>query len=131
MRDHGVRVLIQPSNRRIFCDHEYADAGAELTEDLSPASTIFAVKEVPLPVLLPDRTYVFFSHTIKAQPYNMPLLDAVLHRRVRLIDYEAIVEGGKKGAKRLVAFGFYAGAAGAIDYLRGLGQRLLALGYSP
>ena len=49
-----------------------------LSEDLSPASVILAVKEVPVHKLIPERTYLFFSHTIKAQPHNMPLLDAIL-----------------------------------------------------
>ena len=63
----GIKVLVQPSGRRIFPDGAYENAGAELTEDLSPASVILAVKEVPQELLIPDRTYVFFSHTIKAQ----------------------------------------------------------------
>ena len=60
------------------------------------------MKEVPIPKLLPGRTYLFFSHTIKAQPQGMPLLDALLEKNVRLIDYECITEGGKRGGKRLV-----------------------------
>lgn len=74
-------------------------------------------------------TYAFFSHTIKAQPYNMPLLDALLQKRIRLVDYECIVQGGVRGTgQRLVAFGNYAGIAGMVDTMRGLGERLLAQG---
>lgn len=126
----GIRVIIQPSKLRIFPDDAYRDAGAELCEDLSPASVILAVKEVPIPLLLPGKTYLFFSHTIKAQPKNMPLLDALLERRIRLIDYECITIGGQRGGKRLVAFGRYAGLAGMIDFLRGLGERFLSMGFS-
>ena len=114
----------------MFPNAEYAEAGAVLTEDLTLASTVLAVKEVPVPLLLPSRTYMFFSHTIKAQPSNMPLLDALLERRIRMVDYECITENGLRGARRLVAFGRYAGIAGAVDFFRGLGARLLALGYS-
>jgi alpha-aminoadipic semialdehyde synthase len=64
----GVRVIVQPSTRRAFYDAEYARAGAVLQEDVSPASLIMGVKEVPIPDLLPERSYLFFSHTIKAQP---------------------------------------------------------------
>ena len=39
----------------------------------------------------------------------MPLLDAVLEKRIRLVDYERIVN--EEGI-RLVAFGQYAGMAG-------------------
>ena len=51
------------------------------------------------------RTYVFFSHTIKAQPYNMGLLDSILAKNIRLIDYECITERGERNGRRLVAFG--------------------------
>ena len=74
-KDKGLRVLIEPSNRRVFTNAEYEAAGAEITTDLSPCGTIFGVKQVPVENLLPDRTYVFFSHVIKAQPENMELLD--------------------------------------------------------
>lgn len=60
--------------------HEYENAGAIITEDLSPASLIVGVKQVPIDLLLPDKTYAFFSHTIKAQEANMPLLDAMLSK---------------------------------------------------
>ncbi len=43
-----------------------------------------------------------------------------------MIDYEKLLDD--KG-QRLVAFGKYAGVAGMIDILHGLGLRLLALGY--
>ncbi|KAA0151799.1 hypothetical protein FNF31_06750 [Cafeteria roenbergensis] len=127
---HGLRVLVQPSPRRVFDDSEYAAAGAEVTEDLSPAATILGVKEVPPSALLKDRTYVFFSHTIKAQPYNMPLLDRILEQRVRLVDYECITKTGRRGDPRLVAFGRFAGIAGAVDFLRGMGERLLHQGFN-
>ena len=79
----GVRVLVQPSPKRVFRDAEYAAAGAVVTDDLSPAGVVLGVKEVPPAALLPDRAYAFFSHTIKAQPAGMPLLDALLARRAR------------------------------------------------
>jgi len=53
---------------------------------------IFGVKEVPIENLIPNKTYFFFSHTIKAQEYNMPLLDAMLKNNIRMIDYECIRE---------------------------------------
>ena len=78
-------MLVQPSSRRVFPDSAFVEAGAELVEDLSPACVVLAVKEVPIPLLLPGRTYMFFSHTLKAQPTNMLLLDAVLEKRVQLV----------------------------------------------
>ncbi|PIO65009.1 alanine dehydrogenase/PNT domain protein, partial [Teladorsagia circumcincta] len=98
----GVNVLIQPSNRRAY-----------------PI-------QVPIDQLIANKTYAFFSHTIKAQQDNMEMLDTILQRKIRLIDYEKIVNS--KG-KRLVMFGKWAGNAGFIDILHGLGLRLLALGH--
>jgi len=123
-----VRVLVQPSGRRVFTDHEFLEAGATVQEDLSSATLLLAVKTVPPPLLIADRTYMFFSHTIKAQPDNMPMLDVILRKNIRLFDYECIID--PKTGRRLVAFGEFAGMAGMIDFLRGLGERLLALGYS-
>ncbi|CAE8595750.1 unnamed protein product [Polarella glacialis] len=128
--NQGLRVVVQPCTRRVFMDTEYLEVGAEIREDLSECAAIVAVKEVPPELLLPGRTWCFFSHTIKAQPSGMALLDVALEKNVRLVDYECITETGNKGGKRLVAFGAFAGYAGAIDFLRGLGERFLALGFS-
>eukprot|EP00899_Mesostigma_viride_P017439 jgi/Mesvir1/25697/Mv01893-RA.1 len=126
---HAIkRILVQPSSKRIYPDDAWLEAGCELSEDLSPCGLIMAVKQPPLGSLLPDRAYSFFSHTMKAQPENMALLDELLAKRVRLFDYECIVDAASY--KRLVAFGEFAGRAGMIDVLRGLGERLLSLGYS-
>lgn len=73
------------------------------------------MKQVAIDALLPDRTYMFFSHVIKAQDTNMPLLDTILEKNIRLMDYECIADGS---GKRLIAFGKYAGLAGMIDTLR-------------
>ena len=128
--ESGMRVLVQPSHRRIFSDAEYLAVGAELSEDLSDASVIFGVKQVPIDELLSNRTYCFFSHVIKAQPENMDLLDALLSRNIRMVDYECITQGGVRGAPREIAFGKFAGLAGQVTMLRALGERLLAGGYS-
>ena len=57
---------------------------------MSAADVIFGVKEVPIENLLANKTYFFFSHTIKAQDYNMPLLDALLAKNIRMVDFECI-----------------------------------------
>lgn len=123
---NGVRVLIQPSNRRAYPLQSYMRSGAEVKEDISEAQVILGVKQVPVDLLLPGKTYCFFSHTIKAQEANMPLLDAVLDKNIRLIDYERMVD---ENDQRVVAFGKFAGYAGMINILHGIGLRLLALGH--
>lgn len=101
-----------------------------LTEDLTPSAAILGVKQVKADALIPDRTYLFFSHTIKGQSENMELLDACLAKRVRLVDYECVRAAGQSSSPRLIAFGEFAGRAGLINGLRGLGLRMLALGHS-
>lgn len=105
---------------------EYTDVGAVVREDMSEASLIVGVKQVPIDLLVKNKTYAFFSHTIKAQADNMPLLDAILEKNIRLIDYEKMCDAN--GA-RTVAFGKYAGVSGMINILHGMGLRLLALGH--
>ncbi|XP_048404950.1 alpha-aminoadipic semialdehyde synthase, mitochondrial isoform X1 [Stegostoma tigrinum] len=122
----GYKVLVQPSNRRAIHEKDYRQAGAIIQEDISEASLIIGVKSPPVEKLIPKKTYAFFSHTIKAQEANMPLLDAVVEKEIRLIDYEKMVDS--KGT-RVVAFGKWAGVAGMINILHGLGLRFLALGH--
>ncbi|XP_053378089.1 alpha-aminoadipic semialdehyde synthase, mitochondrial-like isoform X2 [Mercenaria mercenaria] len=122
----GVRVIVQPSNRRAYNMQEYVEKGAIIQEDLSEASVVIGVKQVPIDLLMPDKTFCFFSHTIKAQKDNMPLLDAILEKNVRLIDYEKMAD---EAGQRVVAFGKYAGVVGMINILHGMGLRLLALGH--
>lgn len=79
--------------------------------------------------LIENKTYFMFSHIIKAQGYNMPLLDKFLEKKVRIVDFECIRENKQENAQRLVAFGRYAGIAGAFDFIRGCGEFLLQKGY--
>lgn len=125
--DHGVRTLVQPSERRIFSDRQFTEAGATVTEELAPAKVIFGVKEVPRQLLLPEKTYVFFSHVIKGQTFNMPMLARILDLGCTLIDYERVIDDD---GQRLIFFGRYAGLAGMIDTLSVLGHRLRWEGFA-
>uniref|UniRef100_A0A8C4IV44 Alpha-aminoadipic semialdehyde synthase, mitochondrial n=1 Tax=Dromaius novaehollandiae TaxID=8790 RepID=A0A8C4IV44_DRONO len=122
----GYKVLVQPSNRRAIHEKDYVKAGGIIQEDISEASLIVGVKRPPEDKLIPKKNYAFFSHTIKAQEANMSLLDEILRQEIRLIDYEKMVD--HKGM-RVVAFGKWAGVAGMINILHGLGLRFLALGH--
>ncbi|XAR55198.1 Saccharopine dehydrogenase (NADP(+), L-lysine-forming) [Bertholletia excelsa] len=122
-----TRIIVQPSTKRIHHDALYEDVGCEISDDLSECGLILGIKQPKLDMILPDRAYAFFSHTHKAQKENMPVLDKILVERATLLDYELIV--GDNG-RRLLAFGKFAGRAGMIDFLCGLGQRYLNLGYS-
>jgi alpha-aminoadipic semialdehyde synthase len=119
--EHGIEVWVQPSPIRVFSAEEFTQAGAVVQEDLSPCPVIFAVKEMPLGFFEPGKTYVFFAHVIKGQPYNMPMLKKMLDLGCNLIDYEKVTD--EKG-RRLIFFGRHAGIAGMVDTLWALGQRL-------
>ena len=118
---HGVEVIIQNSDIRVFGDDAYRQVGVVVQEDLTPASAILAVKEIPLDLFESGKTYVFFAHVIKGQPYNMPMLKRMMELGCNLIDYEKVTD--EKG-RRLIFFGRHAGLAGMLDTLWAFGQRL-------
>ncbi|MCD6182548.1 MAG: hypothetical protein J7K89_09230 [Candidatus Cloacimonetes bacterium] len=120
----GFSVVVEPSDIRIYSDEAYAKAGAQLSADLTGCDFIIGVKEIPIPRIVAGVPHLFFSHTIKGQDYNMPLLQHFLDTQTTLMDYERIVDNQ---GRRLVFFGTFAGNAGMVDTLWGLGQRIKAL----
>ena len=118
---HSIEVFLQSSSIRVFKDEDYAREGAQIKEDLSECPVIFALKEIPLNVFQNEKTYLFFSHTIKGQKYNMPMLKKMMELRCSLIEYEKITD--EKG-QRLIFFGPQAGQAGMIETLSALGKKL-------
>jgi alpha-aminoadipic semialdehyde synthase len=117
----GTEVFVQPSKIRIFPDDQYRAAGAAVQEDLSNCDLVIAVKEIPGDFFCHNKAYMFFSHTIKGQPYNMPMLRALIGRQATLIDYEKITD---EQNRRLIFFGNYAGTAGMFETFYTLGRRL-------
>ncbi|MGV2828944.1 NAD(P)-dependent oxidoreductase [Myxosarcina sp. GI1(2024)] len=115
-----VEILVQPSQERSFSDSEYLSQGIPVTENLEMCELLLGVKEVPINLLLPNKTYLFFSHTIKKQPYNRELLRSILQRRIRLIDYECLLN---EYGKRVIGFGRWAGIVGAHNALLTWGRR--------
>jgi alanine dehydrogenase len=115
-----ARIIVEASDIRVFPDAAYREAGFEVKEDVSEADVMLGVKEVPIEALIPNKKYFFFSHTIKKQPYNQKLLQAILDKNIELYDHETIV--GQNGF-RLIGFGRYAGLVGAYNGFRALGLR--------
>ncbi|MDY0002908.1 MAG: hypothetical protein RBU30_16535 [Polyangia bacterium] len=116
-----LKAIVQPYPERVFTDDEFRRAGARVEEALGEADFLFAVKEIPIHLFLPGRAYAFFSHTIKRQAYNMPMLRRMLELGCTLVDYERITDAQ---GRRLVFFSRQAGQAGMIDSLHLLGRRL-------
>lgn len=115
-----MELVIEPSDIRCFTDQEYSELDIPLQSDLSDCDILMGVKEVPVDQLIPNKTYFFFSHTIKKQPYNAKLLRAILDKNITLIDYETLTT---PQGQRVVAFGRYAGIVGAYNGILTYGRK--------
>lgn len=115
-----VHLVVQHSPIRCYTDAEYASEGIEVVPNVSDCDVIFGVKEIPLEMLPAGKTCFFFSHTIKKQPYNRKLLQAVLAKKIRLVDYETLTDSS---GRRIIAFGRWAGIVGAYNGIWTYGQR--------
>lgn len=123
--DQGLEIEIVKSAKRVFKDKEFELAGAQLVDEITDADIILGVKEMPIDFFKKNKSYIFFSHTIKGQPYNMPLLKKMMEQEVNLFDYERFVD---EQGRRLIFFGRFAGLAGMINSLWSLGQRYAEMG---
>jgi alanine dehydrogenase len=117
----SAELIIESSPIRAFSDADYRASGLEVVADVSAAEVLIGVKEVPIEALISNKSYFFFSHTIKKQPYNRKLLQAILDKKITLYDHETLVNESKH---RLIGFGYYAGVVGAYNGLRALGLKL-------
>lgn len=116
----NLNIRIEPSPNRCFSDKEYHTEGGVFSDDLSDCDVLLGIKEVPITQLIAEKTYFFFSHTIKKQTHNRKLLQAVLEKKIRLIDYEMLTDAA---GNRLIAFGKFAGMVGAHNGLLAYGIR--------
>ncbi len=118
--EKGIDIEVVRSSKRIFNDDEFKDAGADIVDEVTDSQVVLGVKEMPIGYFKEGKAYIFFSHTIKGQSYNMPLLKNMMDSKITLIDYEKIAD---ESGKRLIFFGRFAGLAGMINSLWSLGQR--------
>jgi saccharopine dehydrogenase (NAD+, L-lysine-forming) len=116
----NVDLVVQPSEWRSFKDKEYVEAGIKMQEDISDCDILVGIKEVPKEDLIPGKKYLFFSHTIKKQPHNKKLLQAILEKKITLIDYECMVDAHEN---RIIGFGRFAGIVGAYNGLMAYGLK--------
>jgi len=124
--DHSdLTITVQPSSQRVFEDAEFLDRQIPMSADLQDANLVMAVKEIEIENLHSHQAYLYFSHTIKGQDYNMPMLKHILNKGATLLDYELIRDHHDR---RLVFFGRHAGLAGMVNTLWSYGQRLQVLG---
>ena len=119
-KTYGVKILVEPSSVRCFKDEAYSALGIEVNENLTGCDILLGIKEVPVDKLIEGKTYMFFSHTKKKQPYNQKLMHALIHKKIRLIDYECLTHAD---GQRILGFGFFAGVVGAHNGLLTYGKK--------
>jgi saccharopine dehydrogenase (NAD+, L-lysine forming) len=119
----NIKIFVQPSPDRCFKDGEYEQQGIELKEDMTDCDILFGIKEVPSHQLIKEKTYLFFSHTRKKQPYNQQLFREIIDRNITLIDYECFQYENRQ---RILGFGYFAGIVGAHNGLMAFGKRTRA-----
>lgn len=117
----GSSILVQPSDNRSFSNQEFKTAGCIINEDLSTCDFLFGIKEVPPAFLIPEKTYLYFSHTIKKQPYNKQMLQTILKQHNTLIDYECLLW---PNGSRIIGFGRFAGIVGMHNGLLTYGRKM-------
>lgn len=115
-----AKIIVEPSPNRCFSDSEFEDEGIMISKNMRDCDYLLGIKEVPIEQLIPEKTYFFFSHTIKKQVHNRPLLQAILDKNITLIDYEVLTD---EFNQRLIAFGKFAGMVGAHNGILGYGLR--------
>ena len=115
-----IKVIVQTSESRCFTDKEYLLAGVVVKEEMHECDILLGIKEIPVDMLIENKTYLFFSHTKKLQPYNQKLLKKIIEKNITLIDYECLEH--EDGA-RIIGFGFFAGIVGAHNGMMAYGKR--------
>lgn len=123
-----VSIFIQPSADRCFPDDLYVKVGVIIQEDLSDCDFLFGIKEVPYDTLIPNKKYLFFSHTIKKQAHNKKLMQAMIQQNITLIDYETL---RWKSGDRILGFGRFAGVVGAYNGLLTWGKKYKSYDLKP
>ncbi len=108
----NIDLVVEKSPIRCFHDSQYQELGVKLVDDVSDCDVLFGVKEVPIENLIANKTYFYFSHTIKKQLYNRKLLFSMLEKNIRMVDYETLCDSTNK---RLIGFGRYAGIVGCYN----------------
>ncbi len=116
-------ILVESSSSRCFSDKEYEREGIKVVTDISEADLLLGIKEVPIAQLIKGKTYLYFSHTKKEQPYNQSLFHAMMDKEITMIDYECLAH---EDGQRLIGFGFFAGIVGAHNGIMAYGNRTKA-----
>lgn len=119
--DAGLRVTVEQSSVRAIHLQGYIDAGAKIAPahswpDAPRDAIIFGLKELPEDgTPLPHR-HIMFGHAYKGQAAGQGLLQRFRAGGGTLLDLEYLVD---QNGRRIAAFGYWAGFAGAAISLKG------------
>ena len=70
----GLEIIVQRSATRCYSDEEYASFGLPLADDLSNCNVLMGLKERPVDMLLPSKTYfIFFAINAASMIVSKPL----------------------------------------------------------
>ncbi|GAC1598455.1 MAG: NAD(P)-dependent oxidoreductase [Ginsengibacter sp.] len=116
----NIRVVVQSAASRCFSDDEYRKHGVAIVESLEDCDMIIGIKEVPVDLLISNKTFVFFSHTKKLQPHNKLLINEIVKKKITLIDFECLEH---YDGTRILGFGFFAGIVGAHHGIAAYGRK--------
>jgi alanine dehydrogenase len=119
-RNTEIKIVVQSCETRCYKDAEYLQAGVEVVNDISHCDILLGIKEVPKELLIPNKTYLFFSHTKKLQPHNKALFKSMIEKKITIIDYECLEH---EDGQRMIGFGFFAGIVGAHNGMMCYGNR--------
>ena len=118
--DAGIRVTVEESHVRAIPIDGYIAAGCEIAAentwpDAPQDAIIFGLKELPEDgTPLPHR-HILFGHAYKGQPSGQILLQRFKAGGGTMYDLEYLVD---KDGRRVAAFGYWAGFAGAAVSLK-------------
>ena len=118
----GFEVVVEESCSRVFREREYAVAGAKIAPAGSWGSAadntiIFGLKNLPDDGSALQHRHIMFGHAFKGQPGAQALLERFRRGGGSLYDLEYLVD---ESGRRLAAFGYWAGYAGAAVALLAL-----------
>jgi saccharopine dehydrogenase (NAD+, L-lysine forming) len=110
----GAQVTVERSKKRVIRDEEYSRAGAMLSDEGSwptaPAdAVILGLKELPEDGSKLRHRHIYFGHAYKHQKGWQELLKRFVDGDGALLDLEVL----EKDGRRIAAFGYWAGYAGA------------------
>jgi len=116
----GMAVTVEDSPRRVIPTAAYARAGAEIVPegswpDAPTDAIIFGLKELPDDGSALPHSHIMFGHAFKGQPAGQVLLRRFRHGGGTLLDLEYLTDDE---GRRLAAFGYWAGYAGAAVSLK-------------